>query len=136
MESVSSAKVEFVIPELDDIPDQRTQITKTGKLSSRKMAQRDRVELYTDFCTGMALHLCYEVFRVLAPVGEVKVLGRTNGIDPGTGHTTDFISLQLHIARSGLESLDLDAINPSAAFERLGGRFGCDRKGGLAPIRT
>ena len=37
--------IDLVLPEVDEVPSTRTSLTKTGKLSEKKMTQRDRREL-------------------------------------------------------------------------------------------
>lgn len=134
LNSIHDVKLEFMLPDLDEVPEARTTLTKTGKLSTRNMSQRDRVALYNDLCTGLALRLVNETLRVLSTVDVVEVFGIASGIDPATGHQSDFVSLHLQVSRSQLTSLNFDAVDPSSSFEVIGGSFLCDRKGGLMPL--
>jgi len=134
LESTREVRIEFVLPELNDIPDSRTQVTKTGKLSPRKMAQRDRVSLYEDLCTGIALRLVYETLRVLGTVEKIEAFGVANTLDASTGHDEEFVALHLATSREAFRRLGLDLVDASSALEGLGGQFSCNRRGELAAI--
>ncbi|MDP9178958.1 MAG: hypothetical protein M3O61_14865 [Gemmatimonadota bacterium] len=135
MTSACDVRVEFLLPALGEIPEDKTQLTKTGKLSTRKMAQRDRVGLYSDLCTGIALRLIHETLRVLETVDVVEAFGLASDIDPATGHHREFVALHLQTSRQPMVSLNLDAVDPSSSFKSLGGVFLCDRKGELRPLQ-
>ena len=55
-------EIELLLPEFEDVPETKTSVTKTGKLSEKKMAQTDRVALYSALCCGIALRLVHETF--------------------------------------------------------------------------
>jgi hypothetical protein len=132
--SVSEARIEFVLPELSEVPEERTQLTKTGKLSARNMAQRDRVSLYGDLCTGMALRLLHETCRVLEIVQTIELFGTASGIDQANGHPHHFVALRISVGRAQLGLVNMDGVDASSAFGALGGTFACDRRGDLTAI--
>jgi hypothetical protein len=134
MPSVRFVRLELSLPEMAEIPEERAELTKTGRLSRRKMSQRDRVALYADVCCGVALLLVYEVFRVLPMVSAAEVFGITEAVDPATGRLQDFVGLHLHTDRPSFEGLNLDAIDPSSALAGLDGRLSMNRKGELSPL--
>jgi hypothetical protein len=133
-ENTSAVRIELALPSLDEVPEQRTQLTKTGKVSYRKMAQRDRTAIYTDLCCGLALRLVHETFRVLPMVEQVELFGTTEGIEAATGLDQEFIALHLPASREEFLRLDLDRVEAVAAVEGLGGTFSCNRRGELQPI--
>jgi hypothetical protein len=134
MEDVHEARIELALPEIDEIPDERTLLTKTGKLSRKPMAQRDRVALNADLCTGMALRLVYETFRVLPMVNVVEITGTSSGNDPATGHSSIDVALHLRVDRPAFQTISWDTADPSSVLTGLGGRFACDRQGHLGTI--
>jgi hypothetical protein len=83
---VSSACIFMELPELDVVPEEKMSLTKTGKLSSRKMAQKDRFKLYSNICTGLTLRLIHETFRVIHSVGTVELYGLAEQVNPANGH--------------------------------------------------
>ncbi|HEX5436981.1 MAG TPA: DUF4236 domain-containing protein [Gemmatimonadaceae bacterium] len=133
-DGTSAVEIDLVLPALDAIPGRRTSITKAGKLSRRRMAQHDRTALYGRLCCGMTLRLAYEAFRVLPMLRQITERGTACGIDPATGHERRFDALRLDVRREQLAALELDRLEPRAAIEQLGGRFGCDARGTLRPV--
>jgi hypothetical protein len=134
LESTSHVQIEFVLPELDDIPVTYTEITKTGKLSTKKMTQRDRVGLYQDLCSGITLRLAYETFRVLRSVQSIELFGLAELIDEASGNVAEGVALHVHADRSRLTSLNLDQLDASSALTVMGGTFSCNRRGELSRL--
>jgi hypothetical protein len=65
----------------------------------------------------------------------VEVQGIGTGTDPGTGHPREFVALRVAAGRAEIERLDLDRLEPLAAVQGLGGRFGCTARGELRSVR-
>lgn len=122
-----------VLPPLTVIPAQRARLTKTGKLSRRPMAQRDRKALYEAVCAGVVLRLVYETFRVLPFVDKVQAIGTTTR--PGLGKIVHrYAGLALETTRTALLSMDLDDGEPDAILRYLGGQMSLARDGTLNPV--
>ena len=134
--NVSSVRIFMKLPEFDMVPEERMRLTKTGKLSARRMAQRDRFKLYSNVCTGLTLHLTYETFRVIHSVDTVELHGSTEQVNPANGHREAITSLHIMISKQDFERLNLDDLDPTAAFTSLDGKFACSRKGKLLPLRV
>ncbi len=133
-ESAKLVRVELALPDLDDVPAERTHLTKTGKVSLRPTARRDRVDLYEDLCSGLVLRVIYEVFRVISNAQQIELFGTADGIDPATGHQREFVALHLVTTREACDRLDFDQLDPSSALEGLGGAFSLRRSGQLEPL--
>lgn len=133
-ESSKIVRMEMALPDLADLPTERTTLTKTGKLSLKAFARRDRVALYEDLCTGVAIRVIYEVFRVLPTVQQVELLGTVEEVDPATGHSREFVTLHILTNRESCDRLEFDRIDASAAFDALGGDFSLRRTGQLGPL--
>lgn len=131
---INSVDLEFRLPDLDEVPDEDLSLTKTGKLSRKAMAQKKRLEIFTDLCTGIALRLAYESFRIIDFIDEIRVYGYSQSVDLATGHGEEIYPLLVDISRPELSELNLDQIDPSTAFNHLGGIFQCNRKGSLSHI--
>ncbi|MCC7134596.1 MAG: DUF4236 domain-containing protein [Gemmatimonadales bacterium] len=125
-------RIRLSVPNLDCVPDTKTSLTSTGRLSTRKMAARDRRALYQDLCAGVALRLAYETFRVLPFVEQVVVVG-VKARNTGRPGDSDEV-LQVELKRSQLWGFDLDAADPSELFAQLGGTMVVDRYGDLVPL--
>jgi hypothetical protein len=135
-EGIRRVRLEVEMPTMDAIPPTLSSVTKTGKFSERKMAQRDRLDLYKDVCAGLALRLVHEVFRVLPFVEHVTLLGIVSGPDPSTGQQCRVMGLRLTTDRAPFLTLSLDNVDPSLALSQLGGEMKTTRDGKLQPLET
>jgi hypothetical protein len=133
-DSTSDVSLNFSLPDLSDVPDERTSLTSTGKLSHRAMPQRERVGLYKALMTGLALRVAADAFRALPMLRTVSVVGTAERSNPATGHPEEIVALAVKVTRDALSALDLDHVDPVAAFEGLRGLLACDRKGELSPV--
>ena len=134
--NVNDVSIFMELPGLDVVPEKRMSLTKTGKLSARKMAQKDRFKLYSSICTGLTLRLIYETFRVIYSVNTVELHGLTEKVNPANGHPENITSLKVTIQRKDFEKLNLDSLDPISAFASLDGEFACSKKGELLPLKT
>ncbi|MGP1374562.1 MAG: DUF4236 domain-containing protein [Almyronema sp.] len=134
--NVSSVCIFMELPELDVVPEEKMSLTKTGKLSSRKMAQKDRFKLYSDICTGLTLRLIHETFRVIHSVDIVELHGLTEQVNPANGHPENITSLYIKISKQDFEHLNLDFLDPTSAFASLNGKFACSKKGELLSLKA
>lgn len=132
---VNTVNIFMELPDLDVVPEEKMSLTKTCKLSTRKMAQKDRFKLYSDICTGLTLRLIYETFRVIYSVNTVEFFGLTEKINPANGTAENITSLYIKISRIDFEKLNLDVLDPTLAFTSLNGEFACSKKGELFPIK-
>jgi hypothetical protein len=82
-EDIHHVRLSVTLPGLEEIPSTRAELTQTGKLSQRKVSQRDRGALYQSVCAGVVLRLVYEAFRVLPFVERVQAVGMVTR--PGLG---------------------------------------------------
>lgn len=135
-DGVRRVQLDMELPSLDAIPLTNSTVTKTGKFSERKMAQRDRGDLYKDVCAGLALRLVHEVFRVLPFVEHVGLRGMVSAPDPATGQPSRYVALQLATDRTPFLALSLDKVDPSQALTHLGGEMKSRRDGTLQPLEV
>ncbi|PZO54757.1 MAG: hypothetical protein DCF15_11460 [Phormidesmis priestleyi] len=134
--NVNLVAIFMEIPELDVVPEEKINLTKTGKLSARKMVQKDRFKLYSDICTGLTLRLIYETFRVIHSVDTVELHGLTEQVNPSNGHSENITSLHIRTSRQDFGQLNLDSLDPTSAFTSLKGKFACNKKGKLSPLKA
>lgn len=129
-DNLRSINLTIVLPSLEVVPETRTALTKTGRLSEKAMTIRDRKALYEDVCAGVALRLMYETLRVLPFVESVVALGvtPTTSLDDDPEHV-----LRVSWTRAVLNAVDLDK-DPSELFRQLGGLMSQTRYGDLKPL--
>jgi hypothetical protein len=135
-DGVHKVTIEVALPTLDAIPLTVSSITKAGKFSERKMAQRDRTDLYKDVCAGLAMRLVHEVFRVLPFVEHVALRGMISAPDLATGQPSRYAALQLATDRAPFLAVSLDHVDPSQALTHLGGEMKATRGGTLQPLEA
>jgi hypothetical protein len=126
--------IELVLPDLAELPERRSTLTSTGRLSSRRLPQRDRTAIYADLCCGLALRLVHETLRVLPIIEQVEITGIAEILDPATGHREELTALRLATTRADFARLNLDRVQPRAALEGLGGRFALTARGELRGV--
>ena len=134
--NVNLVSIFMELPELDVVPEEKMSLTKTGKLSARKMAQKDRFKIYSDICTGLTLRLIHETFRVIHSVNTVELHGLTEQVNTANGHPENITSLHIRISRQDFEQLNLDSLDPTSALTSSNGKFACSKKGELLPLKA
>jgi len=90
-------------------------------------------ELYEDVCCALVLRFAYEIFRVIPEATDIYLSGYISSRDPATGHPARDIYLRVMVDRESFTNIDLDYVDPSSAFEGLGGSKRT-RRGELVPI--
>ncbi len=90
-------------------------------------------ELYEDVCCALVLRFSHEIFRSIPEATDIYLTGYIPSRDPATGHPARNIYLRLVVDRESFTAIDLDYVDPSTAFESLGGSSRTKR-GELVPI--
>jgi hypothetical protein len=121
------------LPDLSEIPETNTLVTKTGKLSERPMAVRDRSALYRDVCAGVALRLVHETYRVLPFVQHVTAVGLAERPIRARNEPR-YSALTVATDRQTFGAYDLDSANPSGLLLALGGHLSSARDGSLKSL--
>ncbi len=94
------------------IPNEIKGLLQSGKLSVKKMPQGKFNELYQDYVCSSALRVANELFSILTD-DLVIVTAVDELLNTKTGHLEELPILSACISRSTLESLNLEAIDPS-----------------------
>jgi hypothetical protein len=119
-ESTGIIYVEIELPKVDVVP--------IARLSSTK-----RKALYEDVGCALLLRFAHEIFRVIPDATDIHLSGYRPTMDPATGHPAHSVYLRWMINRAKFSKVDLDYVDPSSAFEWLGGSKRTKR-GELVPI--
>jgi hypothetical protein len=90
-------------------------------------------ELYEDVCCALVLRFAHEIFRVIPEATDIYLSGYLSARDLATGHLARNIYLRMMVDRESFAAIDLDYVDPSTAFEGLGGSKRTKR-GELIPI--
>ena len=92
-------------------------------------------ELYEDVSCAMLLRFTHEIYRVIPEADDVYISGYRPGRDPATGQPVREVYLRLATDRDNFSQVNLDHVDPSKAFEALGGAKKTKR-GELLPVAT
>ena len=114
----ATIKVEMVTFGEDQIPTERYKQLKSGKLSTSNMPISQYWQLYQDYVCGTALRVARETFA-LVPTNLVAPTVLDNILNPSTGHLEDMPILSAAIPRATLDSLNVDAVDPSDAMSNF-----------------
>jgi hypothetical protein len=119
------------VPEV--VPAEALSLTKTGKLSTRKLAAGRALALYQDHLCSAAFRVARELFAAL-PFEVALVHVRSATLDTATGHDAEQTVLSVAVSREELGKLDLARIDPSDALARFPHAMDFSPRTGLAPV--
>ncbi|WCN37581.1 DUF4236 domain-containing protein [Aneurinibacillus uraniidurans] len=115
------------------IPAEVKSLTKTGKLSIKKMTKTQFYDIYQDYVCSCLLRVAREMFAIL-PLEEVYIHAVGESLDSATGHEKQEVILSTCITRSILESLNLDSIDCSDAMSNFKHNMKFAKTKGFQPV--
>ena len=111
-------RVDLNIHSKDIIPADSKSLLKSGKLSIKKMNKSMFNEIFQDYVCSAVLRVAREVFAVL-PVDKAEITAVDEILNRSTGHLETQPILSVLVARDTLESINLDAIDPSDSMSNF-----------------
>lgn len=117
----------------DVIPDAVLSLTKTGKVSTKKMPAQRFWLIYQDHVCSAAFRIARELFALL-PVEVAIVHARGWLLDSGTGRYVEEPVVSVAFTRTELMALDFELIDPSDALERFPHAMEFSKKDGFEPV--
>jgi len=118
------------------IPTETKSLTAAGKVSVKTMPKPRFHEIYQDYVCGCVLRLAREMFALL-PIDEVLVTASVNGTDTRTGRAAALPVISTAIARTAIEQLDFERLDPSDSMEifpHRGDVMASRKSGAFVPI--
>ncbi|WP_373034007.1 hypothetical protein [Sulfurovum sp.] len=115
------------------IPNEIKSLLNSGKLSVKKMPQGKFNELYQDYVCSCILRVGNELFSTL-PDDLVIVTAIDELLNTKTGHLEESPILSACISRSALQSLNLDAIDPSDSMTNFVHNMSFKKTKGFDPV--
>lgn len=112
--------VEIEVQVLPDevVPNKTLSLTKTGKISRRKMGKIKYYGIMKDFVSGYVMSVAKEVFASL-PIEFCMIHVNEKALNTATGHRKNKVLLSVLVDRETLHHLDFDYIVPSDALENF-----------------
>ena len=120
------------VREKDIIPTEVKSLLRSGKLSVKPMPQSKFQELYQDYVCGTVIRVARELFALL-PIQMTIINATANLLNTKTGHMEDMTILSVAVSRKTLESLNLEAIDPSDSMENFVHKMDFKRGKGFNP---
>lgn len=112
------AMVELYVPEDGVVPTEEKKLTARGKVTTKKMAASQRMDILQDFVCGAVLRAARELLAVL-PITAVLVHADTDILDTGSGHYEQRTIVSAYCPRDTLDRVNWDAVDASDLIERL-----------------
>ncbi len=105
------------LPEIEDYPQTKSQILKSGKVSVKNKTKKEMKEDYLQSVAGISIYFASIVFTVSPLIQNVYVSGYTQRINKSTGKIEDeyVYSVNYDIAR--FRNLNFQKIDPQLALE-------------------
>jgi hypothetical protein len=130
----NAVRLELAVEERNVVPEEEKNLTKSGKLSTKKMPKARGNEIYQDYVCGAALRAGREVLAALSPVNLILVNVRTDILNTKTGHVEATPVLSVILPRGSVERINWNAVDPSDAVSNFTNRMSFKRGAGMAAI--
>jgi hypothetical protein len=115
------------------VPSEEVKLTASGKLTKKTMAAGRYWALYQDHLCSAALRVARELFDLL-PVSRAVVNIGPVRVNTATGHRESVVFLAVHLSRSGVDSLNLEKIDPSDSMKNFPHRMRFKKTSGFEPV--
>ncbi len=132
-EETDLVEIGVELPDPEVVPSRASRQLKNGGVAYRQLPKGIVRAFYEDVCCALVLRVTHEAYRVLPEADSVHVTGFRPERDPRTGEERRAILLRFATDRRNFSVLDLDHVDPSDAFEHLGGASAKTR-GLLTPV--
>jgi hypothetical protein len=135
--TVKLAECVLKVNGMQAIPKDVKTLTSGGKVSVKPMPKRRFHEVYQQYLCSCVLRVSREIFA-LFPLNALLVTAAADALDTRTGQTNEQPVLSVFMARSAVDCLNFDQLNPTDAVERFQhrGDFNAMRKSEtFQPIR-
>lgn len=123
----------LTVRDSDVVPDEVYSVTSRGKLSTKAMGKSRFYEIYEDHVASAALRIARELFALL-PIEFAFVNVSSIMLNSATGHQEPFVILSVAFARSTLDALNVDAVDPSDALENFVHNARFKKTSGFQPV--
>lgn len=117
----------------DVIPGEVKSLTKSGKLSVKKISTTKFYELYQDYVCGAVIRVARELFALL-PV-ELAIVTAVGGVlNPATGHIDEQPILSAAMPRETIDKLNFEMLDPSDSLVNFVHNIRFQKAKGFSPV--
>lgn len=126
-------EIDFEVHSDSVIPTEIKSLTKTGRLSHRKMPVKQYYDLQQDYVCSCAIRIARDMFSLL-PLDFVVIHANDDILDTSTGYMKKQTLLSVKIDRETLNKLNLDLIDCSDAMQNFNHKMNFLKTKGLQPV--
>lgn len=130
----NSLMLEFKLAPDDVIPTHSLSLTKTGKLSQRKIGKTAYYKLVQDYVCGLSLRIARELLAIL-PLQRVLMHVVETKFNSATGHFEDQDILSVLFDRVTLEGLNWGLVDPAQAMQNFQHSMHFLKTAGFRPVK-
>lgn len=116
-------RLDIDLPEIEDLPQQKTNILKSGRVSIKDKSKRELAEQYAHCVTGMLFFFAGEGFNVSPRVQRIIASGYTQRVNARTGHEEDEYVASVCFERGFFSRINTAAIEPTEAIRGFEHRY-------------
>ncbi len=129
-----SGRVEIDLPGNEVIPKEKSSLTRTGRISYRKIPHRERNEMYAQVVASLGLLYGATALDAAPSLESLLVSELSPAIDPKTGKDTVVCLASILVQRRAISRLRLDRLDPVAALSNFEHRFDVGKGAVLRPV--
>lgn len=126
-------EVEFIVVSDQVLPTEKLGITKTGRLSRRKMPISKYNELFQDYVCSSTIRIARDLMAIL-PLDYVLVHATDGILNTATGHQEQLTLLSVRFDRRTLSGLNFDLVDPSDAITNFKHQMDFTKTKGFQPV--
>lgn len=126
-------EIEFMVKSEKVIPEKSKSLTKTGKVSEKKLTKTAYYDMTQDYVCSCAIRLARELFALL-PVNTVLVHATDRILNTATGHYEEPTILSVRFTRDRFMSTNFNKIDASDFTESFDYNMRFKKTGGFSPV--
>jgi hypothetical protein len=115
--------VDLDLPEIENLPIKKANITASGKLSIKEKSQKDLRYDYAQCVLGLAFFFAGQFFNISPTISEMVISGYTQRLSKKTGNIENEYIYSVQFDRNMFTKLNFERINPIDAFSNFPNRL-------------
>jgi len=128
-----TVEVNFSVNPVEIVPEKALSLTKTGRLSRRKMTKTNYYRITQDYVCSMSLQVAKIIFARL-PIEKVVVNTIENRLNTATGNRKDTIVLSVAFERGIMDLLNFENVHPADAMQNFEHHMKHLKTAGFKPV--
>lgn len=132
-ENPDSIEIEFMVKSEKVIPEKSKSLTKTGKVSEKKLTKTAYYDMTQDYVCSCSIRLARELFALL-PVNTVLVHATDQILNTATGHYEEPTILSVRFTRDKFSNINFNKIDASDFTESFEHNMKFKKTSGFNPV--